>query len=622
MKTTIRTCVAASGLALALTALGSLALPTGTAAFSVIGGNLSTSQRDFRVFNNFSDTQANNNTTPHANFPGHTGAVMAIWKGHVEWASGPYAGNGLGDGLSSNVNLGDGGANFDNTFQGLATSAGGSNGNVHSEEAGSSGSTLAYTQTPISDGWTIRYLSSWTWQDGPGTVSSGIDLQGVACHEIGHSLGLGHTSVSGSTMTPAISGTGTGQRSIGSDDIAGVQSIYGVKSASKPTITGIVGTKAIGSSLTINGSNFSATGNEVWFTKSSSDGNPTKVTGVASSGTSLTVTIPGGVVDGEVLVKGNFSGHSSLSNAWPIDVGAPSGDAPTLSGVSPTLGPSGGFTVVALTGTGFTGVHTVMFGAVPAASFVVNSGTSITAESPPGTIFTVVSVSVTDSEGSSSLPNAFSYTFNPAPSISSVSPNSGPIEGGTEVTITGASVIGVTSVTFDGVAGTDLAVLDATTLVVTTPAGAIGPANVTATGAGSSTITGGFTYVDGGEFIDIGPGKAGGFGAPVLTGSGDLSAGSVTGFSLIATGAFSFAPATLYVSLTQGAVPFKDGTFYPIPILTQIPLAMSVVGDLNLASSMPAGTPSGLAIVLQLWISDPSASFGLSATNGLKLVVP
>jgi len=147
MRSIHKTFLAASGLALAVTTAVTLSLPTSTAGFTTIGGSLGLSQRDFRVFNNFTDSQANNNTTPHPNFPGHTGAVMAIWKGHVEWSSGPYAGNGLGDGVTSNPILGDGGANFDNTFQGTHTAAGGSNGNVHSELSGGSGGVLAFTET-------------------------------------------------------------------------------------------------------------------------------------------------------------------------------------------------------------------------------------------------------------------------------------------------------------------------------------------------------------------------------------------------------------------------------------------------------------------------------------------
>jgi hypothetical protein len=52
-----------------------------------------------------------------------------------------------------------------------------------------------------------------------------IDLETVAAHEIGHSLGLDHTSVAGSLMLATYTSS---HRFLGSDDIAGVRSIYGI----------------------------------------------------------------------------------------------------------------------------------------------------------------------------------------------------------------------------------------------------------------------------------------------------------------------------------------------------------------------------------------------------------
>jgi hypothetical protein len=304
--------------ALALGAAAAL-LPLGENAvgFSTIGGSLSLSQRDVRVYDNFTDTTANNNTTPHPMFPGYTGIEMATWKSGVEWGSGAH-GDGTGD--TTQALLGNGGANFDVSWQGNATGIGGINDNIHSEIAGSNGGVLAYTETPISDGWRIRYYEGWTWHDGPGNVTSGIDYQGVATHEYGHALGLGHSDVGGATMYPSISGTGVTARSIEADDIAGVQFIYGVKSASKPTITSA---SASGGVVTINGTNFSGSGNEVWFTQANNTtGNVLKVTGVTSNGTLITVSVPAGAGPGDVLVRNSGTGNANLSNAWPLDPGS------------------------------------------------------------------------------------------------------------------------------------------------------------------------------------------------------------------------------------------------------------------------------------------------------------
>jgi hypothetical protein len=85
----------------------------------------------------------------------------------------------------------------------------------------------------------------------------------------------------------------------------------------------------------------------------------------------------------------------------------------------------------------------------------------------------------------------------PAPTITSVAPKSGPLVGGTAVTITGTNFMApdVTTVTFGGVAATSLVVVSATSLTCTTPAGAAGAADVVATASsGAGTLTAGFTY--------------------------------------------------------------------------------------------------------------------------------
>ena len=276
-------------------ALGGAAMLLGPAptseGYSLIGGSLSTSQRDVRIFNNFTDSTANNNQTADDQFPGHQGAAMAIWKAVVEWGSEAH-GDGTGD-PTQGSGLGSGGANFDAHFQGNTNGVGSTNNNIHSELSGSSGGVLAYCETPISDGWRIRYYSGWTWQDGPGSVFSGVDLQGVACHEYGHALGLGHSGVGGATMFPSISGTGTGQRSIAGDDQNGVKAIYGTKSSTKPVVTGVT---VAGSNVTITGSDFSTSNNQVWFTNkntTSTGADPTvKVTGLASTGGGTQIVCP------------------------------------------------------------------------------------------------------------------------------------------------------------------------------------------------------------------------------------------------------------------------------------------------------------------------------------------
>ena len=58
-----------------------------------------------------------------------------------------------------------------------------------------------------------------------------VDLLTVAAHEIGHTLGLAHSSDPNALMFPSYSGP---HRFLDDDDIAGVQSLYGVASAPDP----------------------------------------------------------------------------------------------------------------------------------------------------------------------------------------------------------------------------------------------------------------------------------------------------------------------------------------------------------------------------------------------------
>jgi len=319
-------------LVLPAAALGAAALvlaPTESHAYTTIGGSLGQSQRHYRVYNNFTDPTANNNHVITSDWPGYDGAELAIWKACSEWASGKHAGTGAGDPHQwpPPGGIGSGKANFDPVWQGNADTVGGTNDNIHSELSGSSGGVLAYTETPINNGWRIRYYSTWTWDDGPDTTISGTDLQGVACHEFGHALGLGHSTDTLATMYPSISGTGVGQRSIYLDDKNGVKAIYGAVSANKPLITGLSGS----STLTITGVNFANTNNQVWFTPVagiSNFGVPVKVTGLPSTGggTQIVVNVPVGAGEGDVHVRqGGNSGNDGLSNGWPYEIPPPCG---------------------------------------------------------------------------------------------------------------------------------------------------------------------------------------------------------------------------------------------------------------------------------------------------------
>jgi hypothetical protein len=66
------------------------------------------------------------------------------------------------------------------------------------------------------------------WVD---STTQDVDLLTVAAHEIGHALGLAHSSDPNALMFASYSGP---HRSLGEDDVAGIQALYGVGSAPEP----------------------------------------------------------------------------------------------------------------------------------------------------------------------------------------------------------------------------------------------------------------------------------------------------------------------------------------------------------------------------------------------------
>ena len=91
------------------------------------------------------------------------------------------------------------------------------------------------------------------------------------------------------------------------------------------------------------------------------------------------------------------------------------------------------------------------------------------------------------------LASEWGATF--APVASSVSPASGPLQGGTEVTITGSHLAATTAVTIGGVEVPKIVSRSAESVVVITPPGGGGPTDVVVTTPfGAATIVGGFSY--------------------------------------------------------------------------------------------------------------------------------
>ena len=165
------------------------------------------------------------------------------------------------------------------------------------------------------------------------------------------------------------------------------------------------------------------------------------------SDSSISATAPpeaAGTVDVTVTAYGNVSAASS-GDRFTYNSAA----APAVTGVSPSSGSTAGGTVVTITGTGFIGANSVMFGTTAAGNVAANSDTQITAVAPAQAAG-IVDVTVTTPTGTSAVGSAdqFTYTAAAAPSVTSVSPNSGSTAGGTTVTISGSNFTGGIKGTF------------------------------------------------------------------------------------------------------------------------------------------------------------------------------
>ena len=247
---------------------------------------------------------------------------------------------------------------------------------------------------------------------------------------------------------------------------------------------------------------------------------------VSVTGTQIQIEAPGldaATVDPKTVAVTvqSVAGLSNATNATYAGI-------PTVSGVEVTSGPSAGSqsapdtggTPIEIDGTGLANqALAVMFTDVVTPfsfgtqyNFSAPSDTKLTTTTVgqnPGVVDTQV-CTVTDCSPASSLNSDLSdvlYLFPPGnPKIDSISPASGPANGGTAVTLTGENLGCVTSISFGNVQATDAtndeALLDCgttDTVTVTAPAGTVGTVTVTlhtveSDAMGAPAATASFTY--------------------------------------------------------------------------------------------------------------------------------
>ncbi len=253
------------------------------------------------------------------------------------------------------------------------------------------------------------------------------------------------------------------------------QFIYTTTTA--PIVTGISpksGAPAGGTAVTISGANL-VDASEVLFGSQR---------GTITSDTSdqiVAISPPGaGIVDVTVTTAG---GRSGTLTADQFTYSTP---APAVTLVSPPSGPATGGTSVTISGTNLANATSVTFGANKA-TITSDTATQIVATSPSGTATVDVKITTAGGTSAPSIADQFAYSPAPAPIVTGISSSSGPIAGGTTVTIVGTDLANATSVSFGG-ATAAIKTDTATQIVAISPLGS-GTVDLTVTTPGGTSQT-------------------------------------------------------------------------------------------------------------------------------------
>jgi hypothetical protein len=225
----------------------------------------------------------------------------------------------------------------------------------------------------------------------------------------------------------------------------------------------------------------------------------TPATGFTVAADSLIfATSPAGSLGTVDVTVTNPVGTSSISSADHFTYA----NQAAIQAVSPDFGPVTGGGTVTISGVGFTGATSVLFGAIPAASYTVDSDTAITAVVPAGTNGTV-DIRVQTPFSTTPATALDQYTYVGPPTVTSLFPDSGSVVGGNLVQITGSGFTGVTAVDFGSIPAASYTVesptlinaIAPTTVTASTPTGSAGTVDVTVTNSvGTSSASAGDQY--------------------------------------------------------------------------------------------------------------------------------
>ena len=357
------------------------------------------------------------------------------------------------------------------------------------------------------------------------------------------------------TKITALVGTGA-SGTVAVTTPGGTSSLSGFTLLSAPVISYFSPVSAAGGqSVIITGTGFSGS-------SSVSFGGTAAVNFTVNSPVQITAIVAANGASGAVSVINSY-GTGTLSGFTFIP-------PPVISSFTPSSGGNG--TIVTINGSGFTGTSIVNFGGTPAQHFTIISNTQITAIVGTGT---TGNVAITASGGS--VTSSGSFTFVPAPTITSFNPSTG--GNGTSIIINGTNLGTATHVSFGSATAQSFVINSDTQITAIVGNGANGTVSVTT--AGGTASQSGFTFIPTPVINSFSP-TAGAAGAVITISGNNFTGATGVSFGGVAVTSFTVNNATTItaaVSVTgaSGAVtvttPGGTGTqvgftFYPVPSIS------------------------------------------------------
>lgn len=283
----------------------------------------------------------------------------------------------------------------------------------------------------------------------------------------------------------------------------------GFRYVDEPTITSFTPSEGnVDTQVVVTGTNLWGSAEELFVYFGSAEAEV-----LSATGTTVTVVVPErdpeDEVDVDIRVE-TMGGEDTSSGVFTY--------IPEITALTPNRGPIGGGNVVVIEGNTLSDAEEVLFGAVEA-TIVSNTDTEIRVIAPAGS--GTVSVTVVINGENTTLTNAYTYSIF---TINSISPSTGAVAGGDEVTITGTGFSEDTRVRFGStlVATANVEFVSSTQILVTTPAVSAGLVDVSVIdGASTDTLVNAFRFVSDPTITSFTPttGPLGGGNSVTITGT-------------------------------------------------------------------------------------------------------